>query len=88
MNNSRSGNDENAINEEGNDDDDDDLKGDLYQVRNSAKKNKINIMEKGFESGFRSGHQRVTLQADPIVTVGPENVQTLKLNLLKLQPVP
>jgi len=47
--------------ENGIQDEDDDLKGDLNQVRNSARKNKVNIMDRGFESGFRSDQQKVTL---------------------------
>ena len=63
-----------------------DLKGDFYDVKNSARKNKANHME--FDSGkpFMSGKSAVTIQVDRLARTN--NVATLKLNLLKLHPVP
>jgi hypothetical protein len=66
-----------------------DLKGDIYAIKNSARKNTVNNME--FENGkhFMSGKSTVTLQVDnTFAASGPNNVHTLKLSLLKLQPVP
>ena len=68
-----------------------DLKGDIYTIKNSARKNTVNLME--FENGkhFMTGKSTVKLQVDntqPISATGPNNVHTLKLSLLKMQPVP
>jgi hypothetical protein len=66
-----------------------DLKGDIYTIKHSARKNPINTME--FENGkhFMIGKSTVTLQVDNTAAAsGPNNVHTLKLSLLKMQPVP
>lgn len=65
-----------------------DLKGDIYTIKNSARKNIVNNLE--FDSGqhFMSGKSAVTLQVDKTLASGPNNVRTLKLSLLKMQPVP
>jgi hypothetical protein len=72
-----------TIHVEGDDEEsDNDLKGDVYDIKNSARKNKVNHME--FESGkpFISGKSSVTISVDKFGHTN--NVATLKLNLLKL----
>ena len=72
---------------------DNDLKGDVFTIKNSARKNKVNNLD--FESSGHHHHfmtdrssKAMTLQVDRTFATGPNNIHTLKLNLLKLQPVP
>ena len=71
---------------------DNDLKGDVYAIKNSARKNKVNHLD--FDSSGHHNHfmtdrssTAMTLQVDRTFATGPNNIHTLKLNLLKLQPV-